>query len=405
MRVPSSNLDTDIDTEIDAQDTAAAEAADVPRKIRFKPDGTREPLAEVGWFLQRERVARAENLRQVGAAIGMDPLHLAAIEQGDLAFLPKGAQVFKLLEAYADYLGFEPGPLSAHYRAVLRGETLKAQDPDRLQQAVVWLGDYFEKAGRSVRHLPGPKLAGVVALLAVGLGAVYLFGGLSPTGGGDVMAGKPGPGEITGSVPNTAKPPVVARVKPAKPAGVRTAQKATSPVVRPVKPVKPGKPAPEVRISVKPISPSARPAPVPQADRDRLAALIARDIASAVKTAPREIRETRPQPVRTSPLKPGRAGAVHGKDNKNARLVFQAKERVWIRVEDRDGNILFARTLNAGDSYRVPDRPGIVLVARNAGALEYRVDGRLKGRLGSPGEIVIGLPLDLAKLAARRNKT
>jgi cytoskeleton protein RodZ len=51
-----------------------------------------------------------------------------------------------------------------------------------------------------------------------------------------------------------------------------------------------------------------------------------------------------------------------------------------------------------GDSYRVPNRDGLVLIARDGGLLTFFVDGKEKGVLGSPGEILVGRSLDIKSL-------
>ena len=51
--------------------------------------------------------------------------------------------------------------------------------------------------------------------------------------------------------------------------------------------------------------------------------------------------------------------------------------------------------LMKGDTYRVPNREGLVVIARDGGLLSYLIDGQEKGILGTPGEILVGRPLDL----------
>jgi hypothetical protein len=54
--------------------------------------------------------------------------------------------------------------------------------------------------------------------------------------------------------------------------------------------------------------------------------------------------------------------------------------------------------LMAGDRYRVPAREGLVVSARDGGVLAYEIDGKERGFLGTPGEILVGRPLDIATL-------
>ena len=78
--------------------------------------------------------------------------------------------------------------------------------------------------------------------------------------------------------------------------------------------------------------------------------------------------------------------------------MLKAKAPVWIRIEDAQGNVVMTQMLMAGDSYRVPDREGLVVIARDGGLLSYEIDGKEHGILGTPGEILVGRPLDIETL-------
>jgi cytoskeleton protein RodZ len=92
-------------------------------------------------------------------------------------------------------------------------------------------------------------------------------------------------------------------------------------------------------------------------------------------------------------------GRVYGNQNADARLVLKASAPVWVRIEDTQGNVVLTQTLLTGDSYRVPDRSDLVIIARDGGLLSVEIDGVAKGNLGTPGEILVGRPLDIETLA------
>jgi cytoskeleton protein RodZ len=81
-----------------------------------------------------------------------------------------------------------------------------------------------------------------------------------------------------------------------------------------------------------------------------------------------------------------------------SRLMLKAKAAVWVRIEDQAGNVIMTQMLRQGDTFKVPNRPGLVVIARDGGALAYLIDGKEKGILGPPGEILVGKPLDLKSL-------
>ncbi len=93
------------------------------------------------------------------------------------------------------------------------------------------------------------------------------------------------------------------------------------------------------------------------------------------------------------------SGRVLGAKNGKARLVLTAKENVWVRIEDRDGNVVVTQTMRKGDSYKVPNREGLVVIARDGGLLSYAIDGKPMGTLGDSGEILVGRSLDLGALS------
>jgi len=68
-----------------------------------------------------------------------------------------------------------------------------------------------------------------------------------------------------------------------------------------------------------------------------------------------------------------------------------------VRDTDPGQTIVAQRTLHAGDSYRVPDRPGLVLRTGNATGLEVSVDGKVAPALGGT---VRNVALDPARLLA-----
>jgi cytoskeleton protein RodZ len=91
-------------------------------------------------------------------------------------------------------------------------------------------------------------------------------------------------------------------------------------------------------------------------------------------------------------------GRTFGIKNGETRLVLKAKAPVWVRIEDASGNVVMTQMLMSGDTYRVPNRDGLVVIARDGGLLSYLIDGQEKGILGTPGEILVGRPLDIKTL-------
>ena len=91
---------------------------------------------------------------------------------------------------------------------------------------------------------------------------------------------------------------------------------------------------------------------------------------------------------------------VYGRSNTNARVVVTALDDSWVQIQGPGNELLLTRILHAGDSYRVPDRSGLVMVTGNAGALKIRVDDTAAPKLGPLGVVLRNIALDPDRLLA-----
>ena len=81
---------------------------------------------------------------------------------------------------------------------------------------------------------------------------------------------------------------------------------------------------------------------------------------------------------------------------------LHAKADTHIEVRDADGTVYINRSLKAGDSYRVPNLPGMSLSSTNSGALDMELDGQMMGRAGADQETTI-VNLDPQAIVDRSN--
>lgn len=389
------------------QDASAHDDSNV-RRFRAKPDASVGPAAEAGWYLERERVRLGDSIGTVARATGLIATRIRAIEIGELTVFEVAGDALETLSIYADYLGYEPQPLIDHYRGFV-DEYLRAvrpsgdqlildsmiphqsvrsdrrpvtpRAPSRARQ-ILQKGVIGAIAGlnRLRRRLAAPMPAAIswragasVAGVALVIGA--LGWGLMP---GERVVERPLPqaGDQQAAAP--APIDVVGTVQPTETAG-------QSPAV-----------VPSVRIRERALSNDvvSNDEPVARDEADKLTALIRRQAAGSTDAPNLETGSVIP----AADLPQGK---VYGNATGKVRLVLRAIEGVWLRIESENGKTLFSRTLAAGDRYRVPVQNGLVLAARNAGALQYIVDGKAHGRIGAPGDIVVGFPLDFDKLAGK----
>ena len=69
-------------------------------------------------------------------------------------------------------------------------------------------------------------------------------------------------------------------------------------------------------------------------------------------------------------------------------------------MRDRAGTVIFSRILRAGDTYAVPNRPGLILYTGSAGALDITVDGKAAPSIGRVGFTERNVALDPERLLA-----
>jgi pilus assembly protein CpaC len=100
-------------------------------------------------------------------------------------------------------------------------------------------------------------------------------------------------------------------------------------------------------------------------------------------------------------------GRAFGLQHKQTRIMLAAQAETWVRVKDADGGTVFMRVMQAGDTFNVPDRPGLTLDTGNGRALRVAVDSREVGPLLPSGTSIVrrDLPLDPERLARREDPT
>ena len=91
---------------------------------------------------------------------------------------------------------------------------------------------------------------------------------------------------------------------------------------------------------------------------------------------------------------------AYGRSNLDARVVITAVDDSWVQIQGPDNELLLTRILHPGDTYRVPDRPGLLMVTGNAGGLQIQVDDAPAPALGPLGVVIRNIALDPDRLLA-----
>ncbi len=373
--------------------------------FRAKPDGAVDPAGEVGWYLAQERLHRGLDLQKAAEATGIHPYHIFAIEHGEMTHMPPRLEALEMVAGYATYLGFDPEPLLQHYVTFLPAPALAPKahpaDPQPMSSAkVLMFGKFVPKLKPidlkslklpTLTNFPGGQ-TGIVASLA---GAFMLFAGTVW-----LMTG-------TASTPQ-GEPVEIALADPA-------------PVGDPMPTATTGSDAADVSVTEQPLSGAsvATATPVdappqaiaPPAEMTQAAAQVqgepTEDLGAFIQQklgAEGDAQTT--QSITPAPALPpvqvaAADGHSFGATDPNARLVLKAKDRVWVRIEDAQGRVLMTQELQKDDVYRVPDQPGLTVIAKDGGLLTYIIDGKERGLLGEPGKILANEKLDIKTLEAK----
>jgi cytoskeleton protein RodZ len=120
---------------------------------------------------------------------------------------------------------------------------------------------------------------------------------------------------------------------------------------------------------------------------------------ATAQTAPTATQAVVPPPAE----QPLPQGQVYGDTTKPVRVVLRAREATRILIQGPDGRVYQNRLLKPGDSYRLPNIPGLTLTTPNAGVVDVSLDGTPMGTAGHSQETIEALSLDAQSIQDRYN--
>jgi len=318
--------------------------------------------ARVGGELRAVRERLGWRLSDVAAELRIRLPYLEAIERGELSALPGAAYQTGFVRTYSQALGLDGDEILRRFRAEGTGFVPKAEltflapVPDRAVPtgAIVLLG---------------------VVLVLVGYGLWYRHTEQEARLAAEIP-----------SVP-TELAPLAVPPKPPAPVVQAAQPKILTPAQAAVAPA-----------SVAAASVAAAPAPTASATPQTVAANGAKPPLQAAAPA---IAPPPPAPPTPPVALPGaQAAAAQTATAQGATaqpavnqiqpssLAIEATGDSWVQVTDPKGNILFSKTLHAGDSWPVPDLPGLVMTAGNAGNTLIADNGKTGSPVGAAGTVL-----------------
>jgi len=378
---------------------------DERRRSARGPGGRYAEAGGVAALLRAARLQAGFDLVDVAGALHIQARYLEAIEDGRFEDLPGPAYAIGFVRAYAEFLRLDGKQIIRQFKDEARGLSRRQAlvFPEPLQEgrfpggvvllvalllATAIYGGWYYWEHRQMAE--SDEVSQVPAELAkmVPANPQPASPAAAPSEAQASSATTLAPNELApGNTGGGASAPAAAppQPNPSSPAG-RAALPSSAPAVAEQSPASAGPAAPTLKFALKPAvgmvtSDPASGAPAAPASGPQLAPL-----------AP-------PIPDQLAALKPGEA-RVYGDNNVDSRVTLTARQDSWVQVRDRAGNVIWTRTLRAGDSYRVPNQPGLTLVTGNAGALDVSVDGKTAPSLGGNGIVRRNIPLDPDKLAS-----
>ena len=306
----------------------------------------------IGELLRRTREQYGASIEQIGTALRIRPVFLQAIEENHYDRLPGLVYAVGFVRTYADYLGLDGTVIAQRFKSESAGLESKA--------------DLAFPMPLPERGMPGGALLLVALIVAACAYAVWYY-----RAAGDRVR-TAGVAEVPAQlIPLPPPTPAPEHGPDAAPAGEASPMASGSP--------------PPASIEV------ATTTPVTAGPAEPVGAQPIMRPAPAGAGAPPVAVQSEPARLPAIPEPPAAAPAldtprVYGITNGPVRIVIKATADSWIQVRDPSQTVVAMRILKPGESYRVPDRPGLTLATGNAGALDVTVDGRPVAPLGPVGK-------------------
>ena len=309
------------------------------------PSGPRS----AGDLLRQQREALRLDLDDVAAALRIKPDYLASLEAGRPDLLPGPTYAIGFMRTYSDYLGLDGDEILRRFKAESTGLDAK---PDLAFPMP--LGE---------RSIPGGGMLLVALILVLcGYGTWYYLS--------TVERSRP---ERVAEVPSELLPLTSA------PPGEATAARNAETVIETQLPVRSGT---EFGTSA-PVD--SEPGPTGES----VSASPAPALAQATPVPALSALPPFPPPVLIglAPTTQADGPRAYGVVGGTVRIVIRATAQSWIKIRDANQTVLREGFLKAGETYDVPDRPGVLMRTGNAGGLYITVDGKPVPPIGGMGAV------------------
>ncbi|MBE9607716.1 helix-turn-helix domain-containing protein [Acetobacteraceae bacterium H6797] len=364
-----------------------------------RPEASTGEAARVGEELRDARLSLGVSLEEAADKLRINRRYLAALEEGRVRDLPGVAYATGFIRTYAIAMGLDADDLVRRFREAAGGA--------RPKENLVFPEPVPE------RGVPGGALVLVGAVLAIGAYAAwYNWSGTSNrtvdavpplpqrlesaaeqsrSAARDAANGQ-APAATNNAAPGATPAPGAVTNQPA-PAGSASPAPATPPTGSAQAPGNraPGTATPAPAGSS--AAPGTPPAGTAQAPGNRTPGT------AAPAPAGSSAASGTPASPPAAPAPPAAPSAPAAATPGQTRVTLRATGDSWVQVRDsRSGEVVFNRVMRAGESYDVPNRPGLLLTTGKAQELSLVVDGQASNILDGTQAVRRDIPLDPARL-------
>lgn len=322
----------------------------------------------VGVLLRETRESIGCDLNQAGATLRIRVVYLQAIEDGRYDRLPGSVYAVGFIRSYAEFLGLDGLEIVRRFKQETEGLVLKR--------------DLSFPMPLTEHSVPGGTILLLAFILAIcGYGIWYYVS----------SSERPRSERVT-AVPQAMLPPAPQMTAdatgPVNSGNPIQAEAAASSLPPPA----PSGPVPSGPLAVSPASPAPAAVEPPAIN----------------PPVPQAAPITSPPPAQTASLPAAGAGAIasvdpahlFGATDGTSRIAIKASADSWLQVRDALNAQVFQRVMRSGDTYLVPNKPGLTMWVGNAGGLEITVDGHAVPALGGVGIVHRNVLLDPQRLIA-----
>jgi cytoskeleton protein RodZ len=363
-------------------------------------------LVEIGTMLRNRREEIGRDLATIAAATHIRGHYLKAIEEGRRKDLPGTAYMIGYIRTYANYLGFDGNRLINDYH-------------DVLTEQHKWV-DKRAEPPHAVGSLPQFQISPVkllAGLLVLGVGGYVGWGYATAPKDEGAMDTATVEAPVQDVIPDT--PPVVAPAptptvsSPTVPSPTGANASATggdTPAETPAE--TPGASVGEAEDQVPPEAEIASPADEPGTSQDaNTTGSVAstgeepgtgEEAGTGAEAGAGSLASTGGEAGTTGEAVGGQSApqqaSAAAAEAPTGKIVVRARLESWVQVTNAAKEVIFSRVLRAGETYTVPDEPGLLFTTGNAGGVEIEVDGTRLRSLGTVGLVKRDIPLDPEKL-------